>query len=147
MKKLILFVIATMLYSCVLFSQKMPPLFCMSTNNKLLSADVYILLPDEFEGQLLTGQFCRIAGNLENAAMTYEEMNEFMKNEDKSLIKYFGDAYLVFKKDRKYILAEITRNEDDSFEPIKPVAIDKLILGFPTFINIIIPRRQKIKME
>ncbi len=141
MTKSIPLVLAIILLSNVLYSQKMPPLFCMSTSNYSLCTDVYILLPDEFEGQLLTGQFCRIAGNLEKAAMTVEEMNEFMEKEDKSLIKYFGDAFLVLKKDKKYFLAEVIRNEDDSFEPVKFVPIDKTLVNFSTFLNIIIPRK------
>lgn len=112
---------------------------CLNCNEDNFIADVFVLLPDDLQGQLISGQFYKIADGKVKPEMTMEEIQLFLESNGRKYIKLCGESYFLLFKDRKYFLVEVIRNLDE-IEELKIMSIYTVIDTKTPFLNIVIPR-------
>lgn len=112
---------------------------CLTCETADLIADVYIVPPDGIQGQLISGQFYKIAGLYKEAEVTYENFSCFLESKGREFIKIGGGAYLIITQNDKHYLAEVIRKDESHFEPLRVISMNDVIKDAP-FINVILPR-------
>lgn len=116
-----------------------PSVLCLNCNEANHTADVFVLLPDDLEGQLISGQFYKLAAGKVRPEMTMEEINYFLENYGKKYIRLCGDSYFILVKDRKHFIVEVVRNLDE-IEELKIMSIYTVFESNAPFLNIVLPR-------
>ena len=120
--------------------------FCSSNEFNGLNADVYIVLPDDISGQLISGQFARVAElfGCPKVVMTSDEITAFIHSDGFNLLKDGGDVYFVLESQQKRILVELIKL-GDSYQLVKNGSYDEKVVGknAQPFLQLVIPRPQK----
>mgnify|MGYP006999872248 CR=1 FL=1 len=120
--------------------------FCNSNTFKGLNADVYIVLPDDIRGQLISGQFMRVAKQFDcpRVAMTPDEVIEFIHSDGFNLLKDGGNVYFVVMQNKRYALWELIKL-GDAYQLSKSLSYDEQVVEKTAqpFLQLIIPRPQK----
>ena len=120
--------------------------FCSSNEFNGLNADVYIVLPDDIFGQLISGQFTRVAEqfNCPRVAMTPDEVVAFIHSDGFNLLKDGGDVYFVVTQKKGYVLWELIKL-GDVYQLSKSISYDDQVVEKKSqpFLQLIIPRPQK----
>ena len=117
--------------------------FCISNDVSGLNADVYVILPDDISGQLISGQFARVAEQFEcpKVGMTSDEITAFIHSDGFNFLKDGGDVYLVLESQQKRTLIEVVKL-GDSYQLVKNGSYDEKVVGknAQPFLQLIIPR-------
>ncbi len=104
--------------------------FCTTCEKDGLIADVYIVIPDDITGQLISGQFKRITylegKNDAPIAMSLEEIAAFVESDGFNHLKENGDVYFTLLLDNKYFLVEVEKL-GGSYGPLKIQSYNKTI--------------------
>ena len=121
--------------------------FCTTCELENIDADVYIVLPADIAGQLISGQFRRVM-DLEGKkdapiAMSVEEVTAFIESDGFNHLKQYGDVYATVLLNKKYFLMEI-KKIGNSYEPLQVQSYYKVVSDDLTpFLQLIIPRQKK----
>jgi len=150
MKKMFLILVLAMMIAVQPVSaqnaDKQP--FCTTCELENLNADVYVVIADEIGGQLISGQFARIAYSTDqlkdvDLGMSPEEIAKFLASNGFSYLKEGGDAYFIVKLGNQYLLVEVDRL-GGSYGPLKIQTYEKIIRqNLTPFLQVVIPRPQK----
>lgn len=120
--------------------------FCISNDVSGLNADVYVILPDDISGQLISGQFARVAEQFEcpKVGMTSDEIIAFIHSDGFNFLKDGGDVYFVLESQQKRILVELIKL-GDSYQLVKNGSYDEKVVekNVQPFLQLVIPRPQK----
>lgn len=120
--------------------------FCSSNKFNELNADVYVVLPDDIPGQLISGQFARVAKQFDcpRVAMTPDEVIEFIHSDGFNLLKDGGDVYFLVMQKKGYVLWELIKL-GDAYQLSKSLSYDEQVVEKTAqpFLQLIIPRPQK----
>lgn len=120
--------------------------FCISNDVSGLNADVYVILPDDISGQLISGQFARVAEQFEcpKVGMTSDEIIAFIHSDGFNFLKDGGDVYFVLESQQKRTLIEVVKL-GDSYQLVKNGSYDEKVVGknAQPFLQLIIPRPQR----
>lgn len=112
---------------------------CLTCETADLIADVYLVPPDGIQGQLISGQFYRIAGLFKEVEISFEDLACFLDSKGREFVKMGGGAYIIIAQGNRHYLAELIRKNESHFDAPKIVSMNEVINDAP-FINVILPR-------
>lgn len=120
--------------------------FCSSSKFKRINADVYIVIPDDILGQLVSGQFTRVAEqfNCSRVAMTPDEIVLFLQSDGFNLLKDEGSVFFVIQQKNGYVLRELIKM-GDTYRFSEPLSYDNHVVdsSIQPFLQLVIPRSKK----